>query len=119
MSGNKRIQTGACSNIPKKVFTLSTPNMRKKSNTYLDGGKAFKFSLRKNTLMVYTGQNQRNQITKRIDDGENMINLMVSSFTYHKKLSMLESSKRDFCVNNNFKRNKHRTEKEGLCLAGF
>ena len=101
MSDNGRIQTGAYSNIPEKFFTLSTPNMRKKSHIFLNQVEVLKLMVQDNlpALIVYNVRNERARIWERIDDGDYMINLMVSSFT--EKLFLLESSKRDSCVDNN------------------
>ena len=83
MSDDGRIQTGAFSTIEEKIFTLSTPHMREKSLIFLDQAKVLKLMVQGNlpTLKVYNGRNEHAFIKKRIDDGNLMINLMVSSFT--------------------------------------
>ena len=76
MSFGVRIQTGAYSNIDNKIFTLNTPAMREVSDVFLGETRTAC-----SNLMVYNGQSEYAQIDKRIDDGDNIINLIVSSFT--------------------------------------
>ena len=114
MSVNGRIQTGAYSNIPKKVFTLRTPNMMKKSNIFLANDEVIKLIMQgmPSPLTVYNGQNKRAQITKRIDDSDYMINLMVSSFT--EKALSARVIKTLIII---FNKNKHQTEEEGVMFS--
>ena len=70
----ERIQTAAYSNIRKKIFALKTYNKMLDTATSPD--------VQSNTnLDAFNGLYQYVPITGRKDDGENIINLMVCSFT--------------------------------------
>ena len=83
MFNGRNIQTGAYSNICRTIFTLGTDDLKVLSYQFLD---------RRNILLLMTeeksphfvainGLKEQSNILQRIDEANEQINLMVSSFT--------------------------------------
>ena len=83
MENGDKIQTGAYSNIPQKVFILKTEAIDALTKCFEDV-IGFAIGLWKQTspeVEVENGLGQRSRIFSRGDDGDHMIILEVSSFT--------------------------------------
>ena len=76
----KKIQTGAYSNICKKIFTLKTEDIEKYTNLMVNRDLIAGLAMHQivHDIKAYNGIGENKFISHRTDDGENMINLMVS-----------------------------------------
>ena len=83
MFNEKNVQTGAYSNICRKIFTLGTNHLKILSHQFLYQRRILVLMAQNNCphFVAVNGLKEESSILRRIDDSNEWINLMVSSFT--------------------------------------
>ena len=117
-----RIGTGAISSaFSDEIFTPYTPRMAEATKFFKRAqnvlAEVWKRGEVRPSVKVINGLNESSYVIVCKETNMRTIQLIVSINQKH--LFIFKSSKRVFCFNNQFQRNKQHTETTGLFSAGF